>query len=157
MKIYNEDKTKELKYEDLDFTKGHLIVEEEIVHHEAQEYVAEEGHYEVLAEYPNGGKDVEWIIDIPGQEKAEAYDEKIVYNKYILYTENQLKINEYNNQINEYKQLLNKTDYLAIKYAEGWLTAEEYAPLKAERQGYRDKVNELQDEINALKEKDVHE
>lgn len=25
----------------------------------------EEGHYITLAEYPNGGKDVEWIVDVP--------------------------------------------------------------------------------------------
>lgn len=24
-----------------------------------------EGHYEVIQEYPNGGKDVEWVIDVP--------------------------------------------------------------------------------------------
>lgn len=26
---------------------------------------AEEGHYETIQEYPNGGKDVEWIVDAP--------------------------------------------------------------------------------------------
>ena len=25
----------------------------------------EEGHYETIQEYPNGGKDVEWIVDVP--------------------------------------------------------------------------------------------
>lgn len=46
-------------------------------------------------------------------------------------------------EISEYKQKLNDTDYLAIKYAEGWLSEEEYAPIKAQRQEWRDKVNEL--------------
>ena len=31
-----------------------------------------EGHYEVIQEYPNGGKDVEWVIDIPEQGYWEA-------------------------------------------------------------------------------------
>lgn len=33
-------------------------------------------------------------------------------------------------KINELKQNLRKTDYQAIKYAEGELSAEEYAPIR---------------------------
>ena len=47
-------------------------------------------------------------------------------------------------QIAELKQQLFLTDYKAIKYAEGWITEEEYAPIKAERQKIRDKINELE-------------
>ena len=47
-------------------------------------------------------------------------------------------------QIIELKQQLLDTDYKAIKYAEGWITEEEYAPIKAERQKIRDKINELE-------------
>lgn len=32
----------------------------------------------------------------------------------------------------------------AIKYAEGWLTEEEYAPIKAVRQAIRDEINALE-------------
>ena len=39
---------------------------------------------------------------------------------------------------------LASTDYKAIKYAEGWLTEEEYAPIKAERQAIRDEINALE-------------
>lgn len=42
------------------------------------------------------------------------------------------------------KHQLSETDYKAIKYAEGLLTEEEYAPIKAERQQMRDKINELE-------------
>ena len=42
------------------------------------------------------------------------------------------------------KLQLSDTDYKAIKYAEGWITEEEYAPIKAERQKIRDKINELE-------------
>lgn len=45
------------------------------------------------------------------------------------------------------KQQLADTDYKAIKYAEGWYTEEEYAPIKAERQAIRDKINELEAEL----------
>lgn len=39
---------------------------------------------------------------------------------------------------------LASTDYKAIKYAEGWMTEEEYAPIKAERQAIRDEINALE-------------
>lgn len=48
------------------------------------------------------------------------------------------------NEINKLKAQLQATDYQAIKYAEGWLTEEEYAPIKAERQSMRDRINELE-------------
>ena len=48
------------------------------------------------------------------------------------------------NRIAELKQLLAESDYKAIKYAEGWLTADEYAATKAERQAWRDEINELE-------------
>ncbi len=42
------------------------------------------------------------------------------------------------------KEELAKTDYQAIKFAEGWLTEEEYAPIKAQRQAYREEINQLE-------------
>lgn len=47
-------------------------------------------------------------------------------------------------QIAELKANLDATDYQAIKYAEGWITAEDYAPIKAQRQAWRDRINELE-------------
>lgn len=47
-------------------------------------------------------------------------------------------------QIDMLKAELSKTDYKAIKYAEGWITAEEYEPIKAERQALRDKINAIE-------------
>lgn len=45
------------------------------------------------------------------------------------------------------KDELASTDYKAIKYAEGWLTDEEYAPIKAERQAIRDEINILESQM----------
>lgn len=42
------------------------------------------------------------------------------------------------------KQQLANTDYKAIKYAEGWITEADYAPIKAERQALRDQINALE-------------
>ena len=50
-------------------------------------------------------------------------------------------------QIETLKQQLANSDYKAIKYAEGWLSEEEYEPIKAERQRIRDEINRLQAEV----------
>lgn len=42
------------------------------------------------------------------------------------------------------KQLLAESDYKALKHADGVLSEEEYAPVKAERQALRDRINELE-------------
>lgn len=50
-------------------------------------------------------------------------------------------------QIMALKESLSASDYKAIKYAEGLITAEEYEPIKAERQALRDRINELEKEL----------
>lgn len=47
-------------------------------------------------------------------------------------------------RIDELRTLLAESDYKAIKYAEGWITAEDYAAVKAQRQAWRDEINELE-------------
>lgn len=47
-------------------------------------------------------------------------------------------------QITELKSELEASDYKAIKFTEGWISEEEYAPIKAERQVLRDKINALE-------------
>ena len=47
-------------------------------------------------------------------------------------------------KIKELKKELAKTDYQAIKFAEGWLSEEEFAPIKAYRQELRNQINELE-------------
>lgn len=50
-------------------------------------------------------------------------------------------------QINELKEKLRETDYQAIKYAEGLMSDEDYAVIKAKRQGWRDEINKLEGEV----------
>lgn len=45
------------------------------------------------------------------------------------------------------KKKLKDSDYKAIKYAEGVMSLEEYAPVKIEREMYRSKINELEKSI----------
>lgn len=42
------------------------------------------------------------------------------------------------------KLKLSETDYQAIKFAEGELTAEEYEPVKQQRRAWRERINELE-------------
>ena len=51
---------------------------------------------------------------------------------------------QYRAEITQLKKQLSDTDYKAIKYAEGQISESEYASVKAERQGYRDRINELE-------------
>lgn len=48
------------------------------------------------------------------------------------------------NRIFELKIKLIQTDYQAIKYAEGQISEEEYAPIKEQRQKWRDEINKLE-------------
>lgn len=58
-------------------------------------------------------------------------------------------------RIYELKVNLRKTDYLALKYAEGRLTTEEYAETSAQRQAWRDEINRLESELQNIKEGDI--
>lgn len=128
---------------DYDSTLGYLQKDTHFVmHHEAVEAVEEQGHYEVIAEYPNGGKDVEWVIDIAGIEAQEAYDEYEDILRYIPYTQKEL--NTF--RINELKQKLFETDYTVLKIVEGVSTWDEYAEIIANRKAWREEINKLESE-----------
>lgn len=45
------------------------------------------------------------------------------------------------------KQQLARTDYKTLKYAEGLISDEDYAPIKEDRQVLRNQINALQAEI----------
>lgn len=80
MRVFNQDKTQELTAYDLN--KGRLIddtIKRIIPAVQGQEEV---GHYETVAEYPNGGKDIEWVVDQPyieAQPEREEVEEIQIY------------------------------------------------------------------------------
>lgn len=47
---------------------------------------------------------------------------------------------------NALRQLLENTDYKAIKYSEGEISEADYTETKAKRQAWRDEINELEAE-----------
>ena len=85
--IYNEQME---KIENPDLSLGYLKSSTRTEYHEAIEVVEEQWHYETIAEYPNGGKDVAKVIDVPGVEAKAAWDEEIPIQIYIPYTQEQL-------------------------------------------------------------------
>lgn len=61
-----------------------------------------------------------------------------------IYTESELAIAANKKRINELKALLKATDYQAIKYAEGEMPYEEYAPVRELRKGWRKEINDIE-------------
>ena len=83
-----------------DYSLGYLKEETILVaHHEAVESMEEQGHYETVAEYPNGGKDVAWVVDVPGVEAQEAWDEYEDIQRFIPFTAEELAEIERNKNI----------------------------------------------------------
>lgn len=147
MRIFNEDKTIELT--EVDEAIGYLkedVIETEIPEQSA---VEEKFHYEVIAEYPNGGKDVKTVIDVEGKPYIPAHIEREEILIYIPYTEDELAKMAAEREIYELKQKLRDTDYQAIKFAEGELPEDEYADMRAQRRAWRDRINELEAAISS--------
>ena len=153
MKIYNEDKTKVLKEEKLDLEKGHLESDVIITHVPAKKGVPEEGHYEVIKEYDNGGKDVKWVVDKEGIPDIEEHDEYEDIQVYIPYTKeelNQQKIDKLTTEMETVKKTLSDSDYKVLKHIEGYYTEEEFEEIKSYRENLREQIRELELEINNL-------
>lgn len=87
MKTYYENMQ---PIESPDLTKGWLEVKKRTVEHAPIIGVKEVGHLNVIAEYPNGGKDVAWVVDVPGVEAKEAWTEEVAYQVYHPYTQEEL-------------------------------------------------------------------
>ena len=85
--IYNENME---RIEHPDMTLGYLKSSTRTEHHDAVEGVQEVWHYETVAEYENGGRDVVKVVDVPGVETKPAWDEEIPIQIYVPYTQEEL-------------------------------------------------------------------
>ena len=80
-----------MELENPDLSLGYLREEKILIaHHDAVEAVQEQWHYETIAEYPSGGKDVKRVVDVPGVEAKDAWDEYETIQRYVPYTEEEL-------------------------------------------------------------------
>lgn len=80
--------------ENPNLTLGYLTTSTEEITHPAVEGVEEQWHWETVTEYPNGGKDVQKIIDVPGVPAQAAWTEQVPVQRYIRYTEEELAAQE---------------------------------------------------------------
>ena len=80
--------------ENPDLTLGYLTDDTQPLEHPAQEAVAEVAHYETVAEYPGGGRDVQRVVDVPGVPAKLAWTEQLPIKRYIRYTTEELAAQE---------------------------------------------------------------
>jgi hypothetical protein len=130
--------------ETFDETKGYLKNDSLFVrHHEAISAVEEQGHWETLAEYPNGGKDVDWVIDVPAVEAKEAWDEYEDILRFVPFSVEELA----ERRVADLKGKLFDTDYKILKIVEGASTISEMADVIKQRAAWRKEINELERDI----------
>lgn len=89
MKVYNQEKTQIL--EEYDVTKGKLVKDTITIKYPEVKAVEEKGHYETVAEYENGGKDVKWVVETAGVEYQPEREETEEIYVYAPYTDEELK------------------------------------------------------------------
>lgn len=107
-------------------------------------------------------KNIEPFIEITEEERRQP-----IKNKYGYYAveDNHLVVkyrvpipqevladqeNAIKQQITALKRQLAETDYKAIKFAEGFIPADEYTEIKAQRQNWRTQINQLEVELNEI-------
>ena len=89
MRILDQDH-KELTNPDL--SQGKLVEDRIIVrHHQEIKAIPDQFHYETIAKYPNGGKDVAVVVDVPGKAGVPAWDEYENILRYVPYTQEELQ------------------------------------------------------------------
>lgn len=110
--IYNEQME---HIENPDLTLGYLRPSTRTEHHEAVEGVQEVWHYETVAEYPNGGKDVQRVIDVHGVAARAAWDEEIPIQIYVPYMQEELdRMEEERNKPTKLDRIEAQTLYTAL-------------------------------------------
>ena len=124
-----------------DSALGYLKNETITKHIPAVEGVEELSHYVTVREYPNGGKDVERVIDWKGVEAVPEHDEEEEIYRYTLYTEEELARRE----SSSLRQYLSETDWTVIKCIEtGTSLSSLYPEISEKRTAARTRINELE-------------
>ena len=75
-------------------------------------------------------------------------DNKLIYDDKAR--ENAEKKETLMEQISELKTKLIQSDYKALKFAEGWITTEQYTDVLNQRQAWRDEINSLTERLEQL-------
>jgi hypothetical protein len=91
------------------------------------------------------------FIEVPEGTTIYSNADKVIDGKFVrdneaieaLLAEKQAKL-EKARRIAELKKLLADSDYICLKHADGEITDEEYAAVKAQRHAWRVEINELE-------------
>ena len=67
-----------------DLTLGYLTADTEEITHPAVEGVEEQWHWETVTEYPNGGKDVQRVVDVLCVQAQEEFNDTATTEIYTL-------------------------------------------------------------------------
>lgn len=131
----------------IDEAKGYLVDERILVNrHEAIAAEEEEGHWVTVKEYPNGGKDIAWIVDKEAVEAKEAWDEYEDILRFVEFNASELIAR----RIAELKSLLASTDYKILKVVEGAATLSEIAETIKQRAAWRKEINKLEEDERCM-------
>ncbi len=135
MKVYNQDKTQILETYDLE--KGYLVPSTIVNTTSEIQEKKEVGHFVTKATYPNGGKDVEWVVDVPGvkYQPAKTVVEDIYI--YIPYTAGDLAEIE----LNKLREKREQECFPVINRGQFWydsLTSEQRISLRSWYQAWLD-------------------
>ena len=111
------------------------------------EKIYEDGHLGSFTESPEMAYRFGWYENRISKDDVQQSDlNGWTYRKEVcpMKSERELQVELWNREILELKEELNRTDYKAIKYAEGVMADEEYQQTGIQRQAWRRRINELE-------------
>lgn len=116
------------------------------------EKIYEDGHLGSYTESAEQAYKMGWDIEhnyIPIADTEQSDVNGWTYRKELCphKSERDLQIEVWNREIFELKEELQRTDYKAIKYAEGIIPDSDYLPIFTQRQDWRRRINELEELI----------
>lgn len=161
MRIFNQEKTMQIHNPDLErgrLEDGRIQVGQtpEVMK------VPEQGQYVVEREYPNGGKDMKWVVTAQGVQAKPSepiYEDIQIYIPFTteeleelrrqkFYEEHKPKFHE----LDDAYEVLRVTDRKIIQFVEGTVTASELELIKQQRNQARTTISRLEVVISELRQ-----
>lgn len=163
MNNYNKSFTEEQDVEQIDAVND-VMAETEEVETKAPwadlptdviyyEKMYDDGHLGSFTESPEMAYRFGWTENRISKDEVQQSDKNgwtYVKDKCPMQTDSDIRIAEVRLEITRLKHLLADSDYKAIKFAEGEMTAEDYESTKTQRKAWRAEINALEDEIIGL-------
>lgn len=87
------------------------------------------------------------LVKEPYPEDGGVYDPFYELNDNVIYLTWKVGTVSVEDMISQLNDNLEDTNQQAIRYAEGWITDEEYEPLRLQRQAWRDEIERLENNI----------